>query len=833
MVVEGKPRQRIAGQILWEYLPPDSFWGCAPGSTGLRVITEPKVLYEFGPFRVDPERRVLLREDHPVAISPKVFETLLILVRRSREVVTKEDLMNALWPDAFVEEANLSQNIFMLRKALGDAPEDRRYIVTLPGKGYRFAEQVRTVTQDGDDVVIASRSRTPMMLEQAPSIPSEALAAFPESLNRRERSRYLLPIVSVLTLLAVLIGGAVFFLHRRHPVVLAGKSSVLIADFANTTGDALFDGTLRQGLAVELEQSPVLSLLSDDRVQQTLQLMGQPAATRLTPAIARQICERTASAAVLQGSISSLGSHYVVGLRAIDCRSGETLADEQAQSARKEDVLNALGEIATSFRTRVGESLTTLQKYDTPLAEATTPSLEALKAYSTAWQLRFAGGAEGSMPFFKKAIEIDPKFAMAYASLGLMYGTTGESALATENISQAYRLRDRASDNERFFIAAYYDGRATGNQEKAQKTCEAWAQAYPHAFLPHAMLSGFIYPATGRYQQAAEEAEKVIQLSPDAAIGYVQRGYAGVYLDRVAESEDALRRASERKIEDPFLSMLRFDIAFLKDDKAGMDRQLALAHGKSGTADWILDREAFVLANSGHLGEARKMSQHAVDFAQEAGHQERAALFETRAALWEAFFGNASAAKQNAKAALQLARNREVQYGAAVALALSGESPQALILANDLQRNFPEDTAIRFNYMPTVSALVALNHGENARARDLLQTTVPNELGQPRSAVNGFFGALYPVYVRGQAYLAGRQGAEAATEFQKILDHSGTVVSDPVRTLARLQLGRAYLQSGDKARAKIAYQDFLNLWKDADPDIPILRQAKAEYAKLN
>jgi eukaryotic-like serine/threonine-protein kinase len=795
------------------------------------MITEPKVLYEFGPFRVDPEKQVLMREDHPVAISPKVFETLLILVRRSREVVSKEDLMKALWPDAFVEEANLSQNIFMLRKALGDTAEDRRYIVTLPGRGYRFAEQVRTLTQEGDDVVIASRSRTEMVVEQAPSIPSESMPALPERIDRRGNRRYLLRIGSVLTLFSVLVGGGVLFLHRRHPMVVGGKISVVIADFANTTGDEVFDGTLRQGLAVQLEQSPVLSLLSDDRVQQSLRLMGQPATARLTPEIARQICERSASAAVLQGSISSLGSRYVVGLRATDCRSGETLAEEQAQSATKEDVLNALSEIATSFRSRVGESLTTLQKYDTPLAEATTPSLEALKAYSTAWKLQYTKGSEAAMPFYKKAIEIDPKFAMAYASLGLMYGATGESALATENISQAYRLRDRASDNERFFISAYYDGRATGNQEKAQKTCEAWAQAYPRAFLPHAMLSGFIYLASGRYQQAAEEAEKVIQLSPDAAIGYVERGYAGVYLDRVAESEEALRRASERNIEDPFLAMLRFDVAFLKADKSGMERQIALAHGKTGTQDWISDRQAFVLANSGHLRDARKTSQQAADFAQEAGHQERAALFETRAALREAFFGNATAAKQNAEAALKLARNREVQYGAAVALALSGESTQALILIKDLERTFPEDTAVRFNYLPTVSALVALNHGENSRAKDLLQTAIPNELGQPR--MNGFFGALYPVYVRGQAYLAARQGAEAATEFQKILDHGGAVISDPIRTLARLQLGRAYLQSGDKVMAKIAYHDFLTLWKDADSDIPILRQAKAEYAKLN
>ena len=283
MVLEGKTWQQIAVKIRWEYLPPDSFWGRATRSIELRMITEPKVLYEFGPFRVDPEKQVLLREDHPVAISPKVFETLLILVRRSREVVSKEDLMKALWPEAFVEEANLTQNIFMLRKALGDAPEDRRYIVTLPGRGYRFAEQVRTVTQDGDDVVIASHSRTQMVLEQPPSIPTASLPALPEGIDRRETSKYLLPIGSVLALLAVVVVGAVFFLHRRHPVVLRGKSSVLIADFANTTGDAVFDGTLRQGLAVQLEQSPVLSLLSDDRVQQSLQLMGQPATAGLPP----------------------------------------------------------------------------------------------------------------------------------------------------------------------------------------------------------------------------------------------------------------------------------------------------------------------------------------------------------------------------------------------------------------------------------------------------------------------------------------------------------------------------------------------------------------------
>jgi DNA-binding winged helix-turn-helix (wHTH) protein/tetratricopeptide (TPR) repeat protein len=797
------------------------------------MVTEPKVLYEFGPFRVDPEKQVLLRDDHPVAISPKVFETLLILVRRSREVVSKDDLMQALWPDAFVEEANLSQNIFMLRKALGDTPEARRYIVTLPGRGYRFAEQVRTVTQDGDDVVIESHSRAQMVVEQAGSVASETLHSLPASLDRKVSWKYLLPIGGVIALLVVLVLVIVFFLHRRQPMVLGEKDSVLVSDFTNTTGDPVFDGTLRQGLAVQLEQSPLLSLVSEDRIQHALRLMGQPSGARLTPEIARQICERTASAAVLQGSIASMGSQYVLGLRATHCSTGEVLAEEQAQAARKEDVLNALSQIASKFRAQVGESLTTVEKYDTPLAEATTPSLEALKSYSTGLKVEASMGAAAAVPFFKRAIEIDPKFAIAHAALGLMYGDRGESDLAAESISKAYELRDRASDNEKFFITAYYDGRATGNQEKAEQTCEAWVQAYPREMLPHAFLSGFIYGVLGKKEKAVEEGKKAIQLSPDFAIEYSLLAQDYTTLDRLGEAENILQQASKRKLGTPDYIVHRYDIAFLKGDRAGMEREIALGQGKSGAEDWISDHEAFVLAYTGHLQEARRMSRHAEDLAQQADHRERAGLFETGAAMWEAFFGNASAASRSATAALELAKDREVEYGTAFALALSGDSSRSQALANDLERRFPEDTSVRFSYLPVLRALLSLNHGEPAKAIELLQITVPHELATPRSKLQGFFGALYPVYVRGEAYLAARQGAEAVIEFQKILDHRGTVVSDPIGALAHLQLGRAYVLSGDKTKAKIAYQDFLTLWRDADPDIPILKQAKSEYAKLN
>ena len=349
---------------------------------------------------------------------------------------------------------------------------------------------------------------------------------------------------------------------------------------------------------------------------------------------------------------------------------------------------------------------------------------------------------------------------------------------------------------------------------------------------PHAFLAGMIYPVLGKYEKAVEEGQKAIELDPDFAIGYDNLAFSYVSLDRLEEAENTLQRASERKLEIPDFLVTRYDIAFLKGDQAGMEREVALGQGKSGAEDWISDQEAFVLAYSGHLQQARRMSRRAVDLAQQAAQRERAALYETGAALWEAFFGNAPAARRSAMAALELSKGRDVEYGAAFALALSGDSSRSQTLANDLERRFPEDTSVRFSYLPALRALLALNHGEPAKAIELLQIAVPYELGAPRSSFHGFFGALYPVYVRGEAYLAAHQGAEAAAEFQKILDHRGIVVSDPIGALAHLQLGRALALSGDKAKAKTAYQDFLTLWKDADPDIPILKQAKAEYAKL-
>jgi len=641
--------------------------------------------------------------------------------------------------------------------------------------------------------------------------------------------RAMMSFVAILIVILA-VGGWLFFSRKAH--ALTDKDTIVLADFANSTGDPVFDGTLRQGLAVQLEQSPFLSLVPEDQVQQALRMMSQPVDAHLTPQLAREVCQRTASAAVLQGSIATLGNQYVLGLRAENCRTGKVLDDELVQAAKKEDVLNALSQMASKFRTRVGESLATVQQHDVPLEEATTSSLQALQAYSIGWQRNASTGADAGLPFFKRAVEIDPKFAMGYAALGLYYGTTGESDLAAGNSRKAYELRDRVSDKEKFFITAYYDGRATGNQEKAQQTCDQWAQIYPREWTPHAFLSGFIYPVLGRYEKAAEEGRKAIELAPDTYTGYFLLGYNFVYLDRPAEAEDVLRRASERKMEAPFLSLLRFDLDFLKGDSEGMQREVAAAQDKPGTEDWISDRQAFALAYTGHLQEARRWSQRASDLARQAGHRERAALFGTRAALWEAFFGNAPLAERTAKDALELAKNREVKYGAALVLAMSGDASQAQSLANDLERDFPEDTSVRFNYLPAVYATLALHHGDPSKAIKLLHVAVPYELSSPRSATFAYFGALYPVYVRGQAYLAARQGAEAAREFQKIVDHRGIVIGDAFGVLAHLGMARAYAMQGDTVKARKNYQDFLTLWRDGDSEIPILKKAKVESAKL-
>ncbi len=651
---------------------------------------------------------------------------------------------------------------------------------------------------------------------------------FAPGINRRWK--VMVPAIGAV--LALLVVGGYFF--ARGPTTLTDKDTIVLADFDNKTGDPVFDDTLRQGLSVELQQSPLLSLISDRQVQKQLALMGQPKEARLTSEVAQQICERTASAAVLEGSIASVGSQYVLGLRAKNCNTGTTLDQEQAVAARREDVLNALSQIARRFRTRTGESLATVEK-STPLAEATTSSLEALKAYSTGMKVVVSSGNAAAIPFYRRAVEIDPKFAMAYANLGLSSSADGDSVLSADSTRKAWQLRDRVSDREKFFIEFTYDRQVTGNLEKAYKTLELWLQTYPRGQQPSAqgLLGGLATHGTGRFERVIETSQREIAENPDIVFGYANLASANYFLDRFEEAQTVIQRASERKLGEGSLLVILYNIALLKDDREQMDRVVGLARGKPKAEHAMTHQQALALARSGRLEAARRSSNRAIDLALQEGDRETAASYQAARAMWEAVCRNAAEGKGNAMAALELSKGRDVEYAAGLALALSGDSTRSQPIADDLEKRFPEDTFVKFTYVPVLRALSALERGKPTDSVEQLQIALPYEL-----AVNGlnfthfYLGGLHSAYVRGEALLATHRYPEAAAEFQKILDHRGIVGADPIGALAHVQLGRAFVLSGDTIKAKAAYQDFLALWKDADPDVPILRQARAEYAKL-
>ena len=625
------------------------------------------------------------------------------------------------------------------------------------------------------------------------------------------------------------------YLHRAS--TLTDKDTIVLADFENSTGDPVFDDTLRQGLSVELQQSPFLSLISDRRVQQQLALMGQPKEARLTSDVAQQICERTASAVVLEGSIASLGSQYVLGLRAKNCQTGNILDQEQIQAARREDVLNALSEIARKLRTRLGESQATVEKHSTPLAEATTPSLEALKAYSTGMrELNSSANYPTAIPLFQRAVEIDPEFAMAHASLGIASSTLGETVLAAQSATRAWQLRDRVTDRERFFVDFTYDRQVTGNLERAYQTLESWLRTYPRDEPPNnalSLLGGLSTHGTGRFERAIEASLKQIAIDPDFGLSYGSLASTYFLLDRFEEAERVLQRATERKLENPILFMIQYNIAVLKGDQGQVDRTATLAKGKPTVGHTVAHAEALALARSGRLQLARQSSGRAMDLALQERQREAAASYQAARAVWEAVCGNAAKGKSDAIAALSLSDGRDVEYTSALALALSRDSSRSQTLADDLEKRFPQDTFAKFTYVPVLRALSALERGKPTDAVERLQISLPYE-----RAVNGlnfsqfYLGGLHSAYVRGEALFTAHRYPEAVAEFQKILRHRGLVGADPIGALAHLQLGRVFVLSGDQHKAKAAYQDFLTLWKDADPDIPILRQAKTGYATL-
>jgi serine/threonine protein kinase/tetratricopeptide (TPR) repeat protein len=1067
-----------------------------------------KHFYAFGPFRLDAEKRVLVRDGTPVPLAPKTAEALLVLVENAGRLVDKDDLMKRVWPDAFVEEGNLNKNISFLRKALGDWDGDREYIETVPKRGYRFVAPVSEVTHaEGDSQVQTStgaillgkkvshyrvleivggggmglvykaedlklgrlvalkflpeelandsltlqrfereartacslnhpnictiyefgehegqpfivmellegetlreliskaqasagvgRSQLPLerllhlaiqiadglhtahqkgiihrdikpanifLTTQGPvkildfglaklaaaaseaagdelredlprgtQVPTTGETRIENSLtltgmamgtagymspeqvrgeqldartdlfsfglilyematgqrafsgdtaailkdailnhtpvpvhdlnsrlppkleriidkalekDREERyqsaaemradleivagrtqyrvvRRHWKLLVSTAIVLAAVVGGMLYWrLHRT--IHLSEKDTIVLADFANSTGDPVFDGALKQALAIQLEQSPFLNVLPDKQVSDTLKLMQHPVTERLTQTTAQAVCLRANSRAVLEGSIAPIKDRYRIDLKTVDCQSGDTLATAQAESTDRNKVLNALAEAANNLRGKLGESLGSVQKFSQPLEEATTSSLEALQAYTQGRKRQAEQGEAAAIPYLKLAVDLDPNFAYAYVALGTSHYYLFEYSQAAASLQKAFDLRERVSQRERFAIEGYYYDWVTGEVDKMGQTHMEWARTYPRDYIPHLRLNAY-YRFTGQFEQALSEAHQAVERSPDDVASIYALLITYVRMNRFQDAKQVYEKAHARKLDSPLLHFSRYLIAFLQRDNDTMRVMVDSAKGKPLTEDMLFITDSFAQAYYGRLKQARALAEDAAEFAGKTGSPERAALWKAKEALREAEIGDKERARRLTSEALDLSTGLDVSASAALAFAQSGDLARAKKIADQLARVYPQDTEIQHYSVPMVRAGIALKLNKPNEAIDALKASLPDDIGES---------ALMPAYLRGLAYLQAGNGRQAAEAFQKVIDRPGIVETEVHGALAHLQLGRSQAMMGDKAAARRSYQDFLTLWKDADPDIPIYQQAKSEYAKL-
>ena len=679
-------------------------------------------------------------------------------------------------------------------------------------------DEVRIELPKGTYVPVFYRNGVEPLLEEADSAIVLPADRFPR--------RWL----AIAAVVAIALAGGGFYWKRSHKATakFTDKDSIVLGDFDNKTGDAMFDDSLKQGLSIQLGQSPYLYLVPDRKINETLRLMGRTAGDRLTPEVTREVCVRTASTAMLTGSIARLGNQYAIGLKAVSCNSGEMLAEAQEQAATQEGVLKALDAAAITLRGQLGESLSSVEKYATPLKEATTPSLEALKAYSLGLRTSRVKGDTAGLPFFKRALELDPNFAVAYNAIARAYNNLGEVGRSQENERKAYDLREKLSEHERLSIEATYYLFVTGELEKAARAYERWQQIYPRDYLPYTDLS-FIYGNLGNFEEAFKKEREAIRVEPNDEINYSNLANDYVALNRLDDADAVYQQAEERKLQGESLLEVRYLLAFLKGDTAQMAQLVSAAMGKPGTEDVLLYVEADTEAWYGRWKNARDLTRRAMESAEHNDAKETAAGYQAETAMREAELGNKEQARADANAAVKLAPNRDARSWAALALARAGDTAEAEKLAVELDKAFPLDTLVQKYRLPTIRAAVALHRRDANRAVELLKATSLVEFGDT--------GYLLPIYVRGEAYLMLRDGSAAATEFQKFVVHYGLVGNALWGPLARLGLARAYAidaatNPAARKEARTAYQNFLALWKDADRDIPIYNQAKAEYAKL-
>ena len=772
--------------------------------------SEGRDAYRFGPFQLDVRERRLSRGTELIPLRLKVFDTLRVLVENAGRLVTKDELLTAVWPDATVEENNLNHNISVLRKALGEKATGQQYIETVPRVGYRFVAQVET---DEPKVVV------PAATVHTTTLPS------PPPPWRANRALFALVtvIAGVATLLYLTRPGT----NARAP--LTDRDSILIADFDNTTGDEVFDGTLRQAVAVALGQSPFLNVVSETRVREMLRYHGRSPDERVTQDLAREIAQRQGVEALLLGSIARLGSHYVISLEAVNAASGEALAREQAEAESRERILGRLNEAATKLREELGESLASIEKFSAPIEQATTTSLEAFKAYDLGRQKHLGGQYLEAIPLLRRAVELDPNFAMAYAALGISYVTAREYDLAAESSQRAFELRDRVSERERFYISLRYYMDVLDAGDRAIEVLQLWKQTYARDFVPHTNLSAR-YGAIGRYQEALDEAREGLRLNPDAGVAYAPLAHALIGLGQLREAGAAINEAVARKADPPYSHYMLYAIALMQDDEAAATQQITRVAGTPAEAGMLALRSVGA-AYSGRVRQARELTTQATELAKGRGLDEPAGSYAAGQALWEASYGNCREADQGASRALALSRGRNALSWSALAVAVCGDAIRAGTLADEMARRFPESSFFTSSWLPMVRAALAIHRGDATVAVDQLKSAEPAELG--------FNASLWPAYLRGLAYLQQRADGNAMREFQKVIDHKGVLVPKDLNLaamtlhpLALLGRARAAARSGDTDASRAAYETLLKVWKGADADLLIVRAAEREHQQL-
>jgi DNA-binding winged helix-turn-helix (wHTH) protein/tetratricopeptide (TPR) repeat protein len=806
----------------------------------MQELQTPPRRFAFADFILSPQDGTLVHRGHKVRLQDQPLRLLVLLVERAGEVVTREEIQARLWPEnTYVEfDKSLRVAISKVREALRDSADRPSYIETVPRRGYRFIAPVTVtgVNSLSSSALEAALSEPNAQVEPGtegsmrtgPNGRTEAETQTGAAKNRLgARGVRILLASGVALLLGLSVLG--FALYRRQALFqLSAQDAIVVADFENTTGDDVFDDALRQALLVGMQQSPNVQVLSDRKTAVILKQMGHSSEERISGQLGFQLCQRVGAKALLQGSISRVGSAYLVGLAAIRCENGKLIAHEQVEANEKGDVVDALGKTTEKLRERLGESLPSIRRYNAPLEQATTPSLDALKTYGAALATWDEKGDAAAIPLLKKAIQLDPNFAMAYGALADMEDNLGDSESAQGNATHAFQLRDRVTEPERDSIDARYYHHVTGELDKQIAVYERHLRNYPDTAMAHSEL-GAAYSNLGQVERGMVELRQALALAPERANAYGNLAEALMMAGNIDEAEAVLKQASDRNMRTDFLLEINYWDSFLRNDQAGMQRAVEQSASVPGAQGLLLSEQASTYAYHGQFNKSAVASASAAKQMVQDGDKASAALVLARAAVWQSEAGSALKAQSLMGQALKLDDSSQVRTLDALVAVESGDPAKSLNLCAALDKQSPAATFIQKYWLPVLRAQLALHHGDPGKAIELLSPALDTE-----TAITDEFStsSLYPAYVRGQAYLLNGDGKAAAVEFQKLTSHPGMVLNTPLAALARLQLARAYALSGDSSKALGSYREFLALWKDADRETPVLAKASAEFVRL-